>query len=260
MEDNENRKFDRVGQSFETHLGSLGQAASSATIPEQIAQLDDLRQKGILTDAEFEDEEGRTSRAGSKGKFIPTQPIIRTGSSSPAPYDHHMASPDPTSSPPATQFSISISVTLDNRPGVLGALATAIGDAGGSIYAIDGFVAKGPELDREIVVNCRSVAHQYEVVSGGRSRTGGGAARLARPHVPNARRWKDRGASALSGRAIETISPWPTPQGSLACAWRSPTMSPWPTSTRSGRTRWRSSAMARPSWDSATSGRRRRCR
>ncbi len=75
-----------------------------------------------------------------------------------------MASPDTTSSPPATQFSISISVTLDNRPGVLGALATAIGDAGGSIYAIDGFVAKGPKLDRAIVVNCRSVAHQYEVV------------------------------------------------------------------------------------------------
>jgi malate dehydrogenase (oxaloacetate-decarboxylating) len=75
-----------------------------------------------------------------------------------------MASPDPTSSPPATQFSISISVTLENRPGVLGALATAIGSAGGSIYAIDGFVAKGPQLDREIVVNCRSVPHQLEVI------------------------------------------------------------------------------------------------
>ncbi len=62
MEDNENRKFDRVGQSFETHLGSLGQAASSATIPEQIAQLDDLRQKGILTDVEFETKKAELLR------------------------------------------------------------------------------------------------------------------------------------------------------------------------------------------------------
>jgi len=43
MEANENRKFDRVGVN----------AATPATIPEQIAQLEQLRQQGILTDAEF---------------------------------------------------------------------------------------------------------------------------------------------------------------------------------------------------------------
>ncbi|MBT8240588.1 MAG: NAD-dependent malic enzyme, partial [Acidimicrobiia bacterium] len=62
--------------------------------------------------------------------------------------------------PPATQYSISVHVTLENKPGVLGELATAIGAAGGSIFAIDGFVAKGPELEREIVINCSSVDHQ----------------------------------------------------------------------------------------------------
>ncbi len=44
MEDNENRKFDRIGRV----------AAPGATIPEQIAALDDLRQRGILSVAEFE--------------------------------------------------------------------------------------------------------------------------------------------------------------------------------------------------------------
>ncbi len=67
--------------------------------------------------------------------------------------------------PPSTQYSISVSVTLDNRPGVLGELATAIGSAGGSIFSIDGFVAKGPVLQRAIVINCRSVAHQAEVIA-----------------------------------------------------------------------------------------------
>ncbi len=66
---------------------------------------------------------------------------------------------------PATQFSICLNLTLDNKPGVLGKVATAIGTAGGSIYAIDGFVAKGPLLSREITVNCYSVDHQAEIVA-----------------------------------------------------------------------------------------------
>ncbi len=69
------------------------------------------------------------------------------------------------SRPPATQYSIHLLVTLDNVPGVLGRLATAIGTAGGNIFAVDSFVAKGKILDREMVVNCRSVEHQAEVVA-----------------------------------------------------------------------------------------------
>lgn len=47
IEDNENRKFDRVGQSV---------AASDdreASIPAQIRELDELRKQGVLTEAEF---------------------------------------------------------------------------------------------------------------------------------------------------------------------------------------------------------------
>jgi uncharacterized membrane protein YdbT with pleckstrin-like domain len=62
MEDNENRKFDRVGKNFEAQFGGGGQTGSSGTIPEQIAQLDDLRQRGILTEAEFETKKAELLR------------------------------------------------------------------------------------------------------------------------------------------------------------------------------------------------------
>ncbi len=63
------------------------------------------------------------------------------------------------------QYSVNLRVRLDNQPGVLGRLAVAIGEAGGNIFAIEGFVAKGPTLERDIVVNCRSTKHQEEVVA-----------------------------------------------------------------------------------------------
>jgi malate dehydrogenase (oxaloacetate-decarboxylating) len=65
---------------------------------------------------------------------------------------------------PGAQYSVNLRVRLDNRPGVLGRLAVAIGEAGGNIFAIEGFVAKGPVLERDIVVNCYSVQHQEQIV------------------------------------------------------------------------------------------------
>ncbi len=66
--------------------------------------------------------------------------------------------------PPATQYSIAIDVILDNVPGALGKLATNIGAAGGNIYAIEGFVAKGASIERTMVVNCIDVDHQETIV------------------------------------------------------------------------------------------------
>ncbi len=63
------------------------------------------------------------------------------------------------------QYSVNLRVRLDNRPGVLGRLAVAIGEAGGNIFAIEGFVAKGPILERDIVVNCADVDHQAQIVA-----------------------------------------------------------------------------------------------
>jgi uncharacterized membrane protein YdbT with pleckstrin-like domain len=49
MEDNENRKFDRIGE----RQASVSPVAG-LSVPEQIQQLDALRQQGLLTDAEFQ--------------------------------------------------------------------------------------------------------------------------------------------------------------------------------------------------------------
>ena len=99
------------------------------------------------------------------------------------------------SRPPATQYSINIQVTLDNVPGVLGRLCTAIGDAGGNIYAVDSFVAKRETLDREMVVNCKSVEHQAEVVD----------AITATPGV-TLHDWWDRTFRMHEGGKIEVLS------------------------------------------------------
>ncbi len=48
MEQNENRKFDRIG------AGRSSAPDPSSSIPEQIRQLDGLRQQGVLTEAEFQ--------------------------------------------------------------------------------------------------------------------------------------------------------------------------------------------------------------
>ena len=62
------------------------------------------------------------------------------------------------------QYSVNLRVRLDNTPGILGSLATAIGEAGGNIFAIDGFVAKGPTIERDMTVKCASEEHQREIV------------------------------------------------------------------------------------------------
>ncbi len=61
------------------------------------------------------------------------------------------------------QYSLNLRLQLDNVPGVLGNLASAVGEAGGNIFAIEGFVAKGPTLERDIVVNCRDEEHMSEM-------------------------------------------------------------------------------------------------
>jgi len=64
---------------------------------------------------------------------------------------------------PTAAYSIRLRVRLDNRPGNLGRLATAIGEAGGNITAIGGFDVRGPALEEDVVVNCRSVEHIAQV-------------------------------------------------------------------------------------------------
>jgi malate dehydrogenase (oxaloacetate-decarboxylating) len=66
---------------------------------------------------------------------------------------------------PTAAYSIRLRVRLDNRPGTLGRLATAIGDAGGNITALGGFDARGAHLDEDLLVSCSSEAHIERVTA-----------------------------------------------------------------------------------------------
>ena len=66
---------------------------------------------------------------------------------------------------PTAAYSIRLRVRLDNRPGTLGRLTTAIGDAGGNITAIGGFDVRGPALVEDVVVNCRDTHHIEQVTA-----------------------------------------------------------------------------------------------
>ncbi len=96
---------------------------------------------------------------------------------------------------PTAAFSIRLHVRLDNAPGALGRLATAIGSVGGNIWSLEGFEAKRSTLDEDVVVNCTSEAHQRRVVEAVQDVDG---IELVS--------WEDRTFAMHAGGKIETLS------------------------------------------------------
>jgi malate dehydrogenase (oxaloacetate-decarboxylating) len=73
--------------------------------------------------------------------------------------DHDSCGYVPAVATPTAAYSIRLRVRLDNRPGSLGRLASAIGAAGGNIAALGGFDVRGPQLEEDLVVNCCDEGH-----------------------------------------------------------------------------------------------------
>ena len=71
-----------------------------------------------------------------------------------------MASPGLT---PTPAFSVRVRVRMVNRPGTLGRLAVAIGEVGGNITGLEGFVVKSSHLEDDLIINCGSETHQETV-------------------------------------------------------------------------------------------------
>jgi malate dehydrogenase (oxaloacetate-decarboxylating) len=65
---------------------------------------------------------------------------------------------------PSAQFSLTLRVELDRRPGQLGLLASAIGAAGGSIGAIDTIETGEVKAIREITVMCSDQEHSDAII------------------------------------------------------------------------------------------------
>ena len=95
---------------------------------------------------------------------------------------------------PTAAFSIRLRVRLHNVPGTLGRLAVAIGDAGGNIHALDGFEAKRAHLVEDVIVHCRSVEHQQDVLDAVRGLEG-----------VDLLEWDDRTFTMHQGGKIEVL-------------------------------------------------------
>jgi malate dehydrogenase (oxaloacetate-decarboxylating) len=68
------------------------------------------------------------------------------------------------SASPSAQYSLTIRVEIDHKPGMLGRVAAAIGDAGGTIGAVD-LVEVGEKLIRDITIDAADPA-QWQVIIG----------------------------------------------------------------------------------------------
>src|SRR5436309_10369218 len=57
---------------------------------------------------------------------------------------------------PSAQYSLTLRVEIDHRPGMLGKVASAIGEAGGTIGAVDLVQVEGTHTVRDITVETGS--------------------------------------------------------------------------------------------------------
>lgn len=65
---------------------------------------------------------------------------------------------------PSASYSITVRMDIANRPGMLGKVATAIGEEGGDIGAVDIVEVAEHHITRDITINCRDIAHGEALV------------------------------------------------------------------------------------------------
>src|SRR5687768_14326470 len=65
---------------------------------------------------------------------------------------------------PSASYSIIVRCRINNRPGMLGRLTTAIGEAGGDLGAIDIVRQERDVKIRDLTINCRDDAHGEQIV------------------------------------------------------------------------------------------------
>ena len=95
---------------------------------------------------------------------------------------------------PSAQYSVTIRVEIAHRPGMLGRVAGAIGDAGGVIGAVDLVSVDGHVVVRDITVDAVGLGPVAAHHGGDRRDRRRARDRHHRPHVPAPRRRQDRAA------------------------------------------------------------------
>src|SRR5438093_2787350 len=66
---------------------------------------------------------------------------------------------------PSASYSLSVRLAIQNRPGMLGRVAMAIGDAGGDIGAVDLVESGRDRIVRDITINARDSNHGQQIVA-----------------------------------------------------------------------------------------------
>src|SRR5205085_5944766 len=66
---------------------------------------------------------------------------------------------------PSASYSLTVRVAITNRPGMLGRVAMAIGDAGGDIGAVDLVESTRDRILRDITINARDSTHGQQIVN-----------------------------------------------------------------------------------------------
>jgi malate dehydrogenase (oxaloacetate-decarboxylating) len=66
---------------------------------------------------------------------------------------------------PSASYSLTARVAIQNRPGMLGKVASAIGDAGGDIGAVDLVESQRDHIVRDVTISARDSAHGTQIVN-----------------------------------------------------------------------------------------------
>ena len=66
---------------------------------------------------------------------------------------------------PSASYSFTVRLQIENRPGMLGRVASVIGEAGGDIGAVDLVETTRERTERDITVKCRDSGHAQQIMS-----------------------------------------------------------------------------------------------
>ncbi|MBI4270519.1 MAG: ACT domain-containing protein, partial [Candidatus Rokubacteria bacterium] len=66
---------------------------------------------------------------------------------------------------PSASYSFTIRLQIRNRPGMLGRVASAMGEAGGDIGAVDIVETTREQTERDITVKARDSIHAQKIVA-----------------------------------------------------------------------------------------------
>ena len=103
--------------------------------------------------------------------------------------------------PPSASYSFIVRLQITNRPGMLGRVASAIGDAGGDIGAVDLVETTRERTERDITIKARDSVHAQRIVS--RLRRVAGVRTRSEPATTS--RWRTHPGWRASASRSETI-------------------------------------------------------